>query len=106
MEIFSSTIRHQKPILIYNKNILANTPTPLRITGKYLFLYSYSLVTPFTHWLACSSLNPRYEGSNPAEGNRFLMAIKSSKPSFGREIKPSPHVIRVYVMLKIPLKHE
>jgi hypothetical protein len=43
------------------------------------------------------SLDPRFAGSNPAEADGFSRAIKIlSKPSFGREVKPSAHVIRLY----------
>jgi hypothetical protein len=42
------------------------------------------------YWLACLPLDPRYYGSNPAEGNIFLRAIKVGRTSyFGREVKPS-----------------
>jgi hypothetical protein len=35
-------------------------------------------------------LDPRFAGSDPAEGDRFLRAIKiRSTPSFGKEVKPS-----------------
>jgi hypothetical protein len=48
-------------------------------------------------------LDPRFAGSNPAENDGFLRAIKIRKTSsFGGEAKPSFHVVRFYGMLKKP----
>jgi hypothetical protein len=41
-------------------------------------------------WLACLLLDPRFAGSNPAEDDGFLRAIKiRSTTSFGGKVKPS-----------------
>jgi hypothetical protein len=44
-----------------------------------------------------------FEGSNPAEDDVFLKAIKIlSTAFFGGGVQPSAHVVRLYVTLKIP----
>jgi hypothetical protein len=46
-------------------------------------------------------------GSNPAESDGFLTAIKiCSATSFGREIQLSAHVVRFYGMLNDPLRYD
>jgi hypothetical protein len=51
-------------------------------------------------------LEPRFAGSNPAEDDEFLRAIKiRSITSFGVEVKPT-HVARFYGMLKNPVGYE
>jgi hypothetical protein len=52
-------------------------------------------------------LDPRFAGSNPAEGDRFLRVIKiCSTPSFRRETDPSAHIVRFYGMLKNRSKYK
>jgi hypothetical protein len=53
------------------------------------------------------AIGPEDCGFKPGQGNGFLRVIKMcSMPSFGKEVKPSPHVVRFYCMLKIPSKYE
>jgi hypothetical protein len=50
------------------------------------------------------ALNPRFAGSNPADSDGFLTAIKiRSTTSFGGEVKPLPHVVIFYGILNIPI---
>jgi hypothetical protein len=52
-------------------------------------------------------LEPRFAGSNPAEDDEYLRAIKiRSVTSFGVEVKPLTHVARFYGMLKKPVGYE
>jgi hypothetical protein len=52
-------------------------------------------------------LDPRFAGSDIAEDDGFLRAIKvCSKPSIGGEIKPSIPCLKIPDMLKIPSKYE
>jgi hypothetical protein len=47
-------------------------------------------------------MDPRFAGSNPAEDDGFLTAIKiRSTTYFGGEVKPSAHVVKFYDMFKI-----
>jgi hypothetical protein len=53
--------------------------------------------------VACLLLDPRVVGSNQAEDDRFLRAIKiRSATSFGGEVKPSVPCRKMYGMLKNP----
>jgi hypothetical protein len=48
-------------------------------------------------------MDPRFVGSNPAEGDGFLRSIKiGSRTSFGEEGKPSHHVVK-FDCVKEPL---
>jgi hypothetical protein len=48
-------------------------------------------------------LYSKFAGSNSVKGDEFLRNIKiSSTTSFGREIKPSVHVVSFYGILKNP----
>jgi hypothetical protein len=50
---------------------------------------------------------PKVRGFNPAEDDEHLRAIKiRSTTSIGEKMKPSFHVVRVYSMLKDPVKLE
>jgi hypothetical protein len=52
-------------------------------------------------------LEPRFTGSNLAEDDGFLRAIRMhSMTSFRGEVKPWPRVARSYGMLKNPVKYE
>jgi hypothetical protein len=55
----------------------------------------------------CLSLNSRFAGSNPAEGDEFLRAIKiCSATSFGGEVKSLATCRRFYSILNNPLMYE
>jgi hypothetical protein len=48
-------------------------------------------------------LDPRFAGSNPAQCDGFLRAIKiPSMPSFGGEVKPSAPCSKILRHVKIP----
>jgi hypothetical protein len=50
-------------------------------------------------------IGPSFEGSNPAEGDGLLMAIKiRSTASFGGEVKPSATCRKILLHLKNPLR--
>jgi hypothetical protein len=54
-------------------------------------------------WLVYLPLNPRFVGSNLAEDNGFLRAIKMcSTTSFKREVKPSATCQMILWLVKEP----
>jgi hypothetical protein len=55
----------------------------------------------------CVSLDPRFTGSDPAQNDGILRAIKiHSKLSFGGEVKPSAPVRKIYGTLKNPVEYK
>jgi hypothetical protein len=48
------------------------------------------------------SWNSRFVGSNPAKDSGFLMAIKTSMTSLGREVKPSVPCCKILWHVKNP----
>jgi hypothetical protein len=54
-------------------------------------------------------LDPRFAGSNPAEDDGFLRAIRiHSKPYFRGEVKPSAPCLKILLsqLVKEPLRYE
>jgi hypothetical protein len=53
------------------------------------------------------TIGPKVRGVKPDRGDGFLRAIKiCSTPSFVEEVKPEPHVVRLYGILKITCMYE
>jgi hypothetical protein len=57
--------------------------------------------------IACLPLNPRFEGSYPAEDDGFLRALKiNSTISFAGKIKPSVPCCNILRHVKDPYEYE
>jgi hypothetical protein len=57
--------------------------------------------------LACLPLDSSFAGSNPADGDGFLKAIKiRSAPSFGGKVKPSASCHKIIRHVKEPFEYE
>jgi hypothetical protein len=57
--------------------------------------------------MVCLLLGPRFSGSNPAEDDGFLRAIKfQSILSFGGEVKPETPCRKILRHVKDPLRYE
>jgi hypothetical protein len=71
-------------------------------------------ITLFTSWIALDGLvvsvlatGPRFTGSNPAEGDGFIMAIKiRSMTSFGGKVKPSVPFRKILRQVKETYRYE
>jgi hypothetical protein len=61
------------------------------LLSQYSFYNLHCRESPsMLQWLSRLPLNPRFAGSNPAENDGFLRAIKvRSMTSFGGEVKPA-----------------
>jgi hypothetical protein len=67
------------------------------------YMWSFTVVS----WLSCSPLDPRLVGSNSAEDDGLLRAIKiRSTPSFVGEVKPEPPCRKILRHVKITCKYE
>jgi hypothetical protein len=87
----------------HHSNSDANTDIFIVFLMPLVSLKSPSVIS----WLACLPLDPRFAGSNPAEGDGFLKVIKiRCTTSFRRKVKTSAPCHNILRHVKKPYRYE